>query len=149
VIPEGRLLAIDWGLVRVGLAISDPDRKFSFPLETYTRRTTELDAEYFRKVVAREQPKVLIMGLPIHVKGTEGVDARLAREYGDWISKITGLPVFYADERYSSRFAEEILWNAGLTHKKRKAKRDQLAAQIFLQAFIEAGCPITVVAKLD
>ncbi|MCX7665731.1 MAG: Holliday junction resolvase RuvX [Gemmataceae bacterium] len=148
-IPQGRILAVDWGLVRIGLAISDPEQKFSFPLETYTRRTWEIDAAYFRKIFERERPQCLIIGLPLHLKGTEGTDARLAREYGTWLQKISGLPVFYADERYSSRFAEEILWEAGLTHKKRKAKRDQLAAQIFLQAFLEAGCPVQVEAKLD
>jgi putative Holliday junction resolvase len=60
---------------------------------------------------------------------------------------VTGLPVIFADERFSTAFAESALWAAGLTHKKRKARRDAVAAQVMLQAFIEAGCPPEVQVK--
>jgi putative Holliday junction resolvase len=55
--------------------------------------------------------------------------------------------VVYADERFSTAFAESALWQAGLTHKKRKARRDAVAAQIMLQAFLDAGCPAEVQVK--
>lgn len=82
-----------------------------------------------------------MVGLPIHNDGREGLKAAEARQYGTWLAQITGLPVAYFDERFSTAQAEQFLWDAGLTHKQRKARRDRIAAQIILQAYIEAGCP--------
>ena len=64
-----------------------------------------------------------------------------ARAFGQWLSAITGRPVVYFDERYSTVEAEHRLLDAGLTRQKRKARRDKLAAQIVLQAYLDAGCP--------
>jgi putative Holliday junction resolvase len=136
-----RILGIDYGTVRIGLAISDPDRKIAFPLCTYERRNPELDSTYFRKVAEDEEVGQLLVGLPIHLDGRESEKAKEAKAFGEWLIQITGLPVAFADERFSSVQAEEALWSAGLTHKRRKARRDQVAAQIVLQAFLDAGCP--------
>ncbi len=57
------------------------------------------------------------------------------------IAEATGLPCVFWDERFTSREAESALWGAGLTHKRRKERRDQVAAQILLQAYLDAGCP--------
>jgi putative Holliday junction resolvase len=137
----GRLLGVDFGTVRVGLAVSDPDRKFAFPLTTYTRRNNDLDADFYRTVIAEERVVSLVVGLPIHLSGREGQKAQESRTYGAWLTKATGLHVVFWDERFSTSEAESALWNAGLTHKKRKARRDRVAAQILLQAYLDAGCP--------
>jgi putative Holliday junction resolvase len=136
-----RLLGVDYGSVRVGLAISDPDRKFAFPLATRQRGGPEEDAAYFRDLVAEEGIGGLVVGLPIHLDGRESPKAVEARAYGEWLGGVTGLPVVYWDERFTSVEAESALWQAGLTHKKRKARRDRVAAQIILQAYLDAGCP--------
>jgi len=136
-----RLLGVDFGNVRVGLALSDPERRIASPLATYTRRDREQDGRYFRKVVADEEVGGLVVGLPVHTDGTEGKKAAEARRFGRWLGEVTGLPVVFWDERFTTVEAEEHLWTAGLTHKRRKARRDQVAAQILLQAFLEAGCP--------
>jgi putative Holliday junction resolvase len=136
-----RLLGVDYGDVRVGLAVSDADRKIAFPLATYERQGRERDAEYFRALVGEEQVGALVVGLPVHLDGREGAKAVAAREYGTWLGGVTGLPVAYYDERFTSVEAEAALWAAGLTHKKRKARRDRVAAQILLQAYLDAGCP--------
>jgi len=136
-----RLLGVDYGEVRVGLAISDPDRKIAFPLATHERRGTDRDAAYFRTVVADEAVAVLVVGLPVHTDGREGQKATEARAFGQWLGETTGLPVVFWDERFTTVEAESALWNAGLTHKKRKARRDRVAAQIMLQAYLDAGCP--------
>ena len=138
---SGRLLGVDYGQVRVGLAVSDPDRKFAFPLSTYERVDAENDAEHFRKVVEEEQIVQLVVGLPVHLSGHEGQKAYEARQYGAWLKTVTGLEVIFWDERFSTVEAESALWTAGLTHKKRKQRRDKVAAQILLQAYLDAGCP--------
>jgi putative Holliday junction resolvase len=145
--PRTRLLGVDYGTVRVGLAISDADRIIASPLEVRERKGPAADAAYFRAVVEREQIGGLVVGLPLHTTGREGVKAEEARAFGEWLKGVTGLPVVYADERFSTAFAESALWAAGLTHKKRKQRRDAVAAQVMLQAFIEAGFPPEVTVK--
>jgi putative Holliday junction resolvase len=136
-----RLLGVDPGRARIGLAISDPDRKFSFPLETYERQGRERDAEHFRALCTEHDVAVLVVGLPLRLDGHEGPEAHEARTFGRWLAGATGLPVVFFDERFTTVQAEHALWDAGLTHKKRKARRDRVAAQILLQTYIEAGCP--------
>ena len=136
-----RLLGVDFGNVRVGLAVTDPDRKLAFPLATYERRGAEADAEYFRTLVEREEVGGLVVGLPVHLDGREGEKAAQARAFGGWLAQVTNLPVVFWDERFTTVQAESALWEAGLTHKKRKARRDRVAAQLLLQAYLDAGCP--------
>ena len=145
--PRTRLLGVDYGTVRVGLAITDADRIIASPLEIRERQGPEKDAAFFRALVEREQVGGLVVGLPLHTTGREGVKAAEARAFGAWLGGVTGLPVVFADERFSTAFAESALWAAGLTHKKRKARRDAVAAQMMLQGFIEAGCPADVQVK--
>jgi putative Holliday junction resolvase len=137
----GRILGLDFGTVRVGLAVTDPDRKFSFPLEIYQRRSAEKDAEYFRELVKREEIARVVVGLPVHLSGTEGQKAREARAFACWLTRVTGITLVFWDERFTTVEAESALWNAGLTHQKRKERRDKVAAQILLQAYLDAGCP--------
>lgn len=137
----GRLLGVDFGTVRVGLAICDAERRIASPLTTYQRRDEARDSAYFRQLVAQEQVIGLVVGLPVHTNGTEGEKAKQARAYGAWLHQVTQLPIVFHDERFTTAFAESALWNAGLTHKQRKERRDRVAAQLLLQAYLEAGCP--------
>jgi putative Holliday junction resolvase len=135
-----KLLGVDFGSVRVGLAVTDPDRKFAFPLATHHRRGRDEDAAYFRGLVEREEVGGLVVGLPLHTDGREGQKAAEARAFGRWLTETTGLPVVFFDERFTTSQAESALWSAGLTHRKRKERRDRVAAQILLQAYLDAGC---------
>lgn len=138
---RGRLLGVDFGTVRVGLAVCDTERIIASPLATYERRNQILDAEYFRKLVETEQVVGLVVGLPVHMSGDEGQKAKEARAFGDWLAEATILPVVYWDERFTTKTAESHLREAGLTHQRRKERRDKVAAQLILQDYIEAGCP--------
>ena len=80
--PRTRLLAIDPGKVRLGLAISDSERRIASPLTTYTRRNPALDALFFKKIVADQDVAAIVIGLPIHEDGGEGEQAKLARVFG-------------------------------------------------------------------
>src|SRR5262245_47543064 len=139
--PPTRLLGVDFGRVRVGLAVSDPDCKIAFPLATYERRDAEKDAAHFRALVTEEGIGRLVVGLPVHLDGREGEKAIEARAFGAWLAQATGLPVVFWDERFTTVEAESALWQAGLSHKKRHERRDRVAAQILLQAYLDAGCP--------
>ncbi len=136
-----RLLGVDYGSVRVGLAISDPERRISSPLTTYPRRDRAQDGRYFRKLVEAEEVGGILVGLPVHMSGQEGGKAAEARQFGKWLAEMTGLPVVFFDERFTTVEAENFLLAAGLTNKQRKERRDRVAAQILLQAYLEAGCP--------
>jgi putative holliday junction resolvase len=140
--PRTRLLAIDPGQVRLGLAISDAERRLASPLTTYTRRNPRLDAIFFMKIIEDEEVGQIVIGLPVHLDGHEGEQAKAAREFGVWLQEATGLPCLFFDERFTTFEAESSLLEAGLTRKKRKARRDQVAAQILLQTYIDAGCPM-------
>jgi putative Holliday junction resolvase len=142
-----RILGVDFGTVRIGLAISDPDRKFAFPLEVRQRQGAEADSAFFRALVEREEIGGLVVGLPIHLNGREGGKAREARTFGAWLAGQTGLPVIFHDERFTTVEAESALWEAGLTHKRRKERRDKVAAQMLLQAYLDAGCPLESEAR--
>ena len=117
-----RLLGVDTGSVRIGLAVSDPDRKIAFPLEVYQRRNREMDSRFFRALIEREEVAGLVVGLPVHLDGREGIKATEARAFGSWLNEQTGLPVVFHDERFTTVQAESALWEAGLSHKRRAAK---------------------------
>jgi putative holliday junction resolvase len=139
--PKGRLLGVDYGSVRIGVAVSDRERRIASPLATYTRRSLELDAAHFRSLAQSEEIAAIILGLPVHTDGREGMKAKEARKFGKWLARVTGLIVIFRDERFTTVEAEEALWSAGLTHKQRQARRDHVAAQMLLQGYLDAGCP--------
>jgi len=138
---RGRLIGVDVGTVRVGLAVCDVDRKIASPLGTYTRRSAALDAAHYARVAAAEAAVGFVVGLPISLNGTEGPKAAECRRFGERLRATTGLPVVFWDERFTTAYAEDALWDAGLTHKKRRGRRDRVAAQFILQAYLDAGCP--------
>jgi putative holliday junction resolvase len=136
-----RLLGVDYGEVRVGLAVSDRDCRIASPLATHTRRGKDPDARFFKKVVEDEEIARIIVGLPVHLSGIEGQKAGQARAFGGWLAEMTGLHVTFYDERFTTVEAESFLLGAGLTNKRRKDRRDRVAAQILLQTYLDAGCP--------
>ncbi|MCA9237676.1 MAG: Holliday junction resolvase RuvX [Planctomycetales bacterium] len=134
-----RIAGVDYGTVRIGIAVADLDVGIAGPLETYARRSERLDGEYFKTLAREERLVRWVVGLPVHTNGAESQKSREARAFGAWLTELTGVAVEYFDERYSSSEAEAALQAAGLTKKRRKARIDQLAAQIMLTAYLEAG----------
>jgi putative Holliday junction resolvase len=139
----GRILGLDFGLRRVGAAISDPGRAIASPLEVYERRDSTQDAGHYLELAREHEIERIVVGLPVHTSGREGELAVLARQWGSWLAGITALSVVYCDERYTSVEADNVMIGSGLRRQKRKALRDKLAAQILLQAYLDAGCPET------
>ena len=134
-----RIAGIDFGTVRIGIATADLAVGIAGPYETYARRNERLDAEYFRCFASEERIGRFVIGLPVHTSGHESQKSAEARTFGAWLHELTGVPVEYFDERYTSAEAEALLLEAGLTSKRRKQRLDQLAAQIMLTAYLESG----------
>lgn len=134
----GRLLGFDFGSKRLGVAVSTNDQTIASPVENYTRQNPDQDARFVRRLMDEYRPVGLIVGLPVHLSGDEGGKAHEARQFGNWLHTLTGLPVRYSDERYTSMIAEQFLMEAGFTKKQRKARMDMLAAQQILQAYLES-----------
>lgn len=135
---SGRLAGIDYGTVRIGVAITDPDQKLASPLENYTRRGAA-DAAWFKQLAASERIVGFVVGLPVFGSGEESPKSREARQFGRWLGELTGLPVRYFDERYTSAHAEALLIDADFSRKQRKQRLDKLAAQILLAAYLESS----------
>lgn len=138
----GRLLGLDFGTRRVGAALSDPRRVIATPLEVYQRQDSERDARHYQTLVEEHEVEGLVVGLPLHTSGLEGDLAALARAWGAWLAKVTSLGVTFHDERYTSVEADATLRGHGFKAKGRKARLDMLAAQILLQHYLDAGCPV-------
>ncbi len=137
----GRVAAIDYGTVRIGIALSCPERRFSNPFENYNRVSPDQDADRFRRLVAEEEIRLFVVGLPIHLDGGESQKSQESRAFAKWLKAQTGVEVALFDERFTSVQAEQMLQNAQMTRKRRKARLDMLAAHILLTSFLEAGCP--------
>jgi putative Holliday junction resolvase len=129
---EGRLLAVDWGVKRIGLAISDPTQTIAQPLGTLTRRAgRRFPMGQLKQHLDREHPVGVVVGLPLDEQGGEGPAARDARASGALIARKTGLPLAYWDERMSTARA---LKDGGADAR---AMADALAATIILQTFLD------------
>src|SRR5690606_9775254 len=123
---------------RIGIAIADESVGIASPYANYNRRTPELDAKYFRQLVSDEGITRFVVGLPVHLSGEESQKSFEARNFGAWLTELTGVPVDFFDERFTSLEAEQMLGAAQLTKKKRKARLDMLAAQILLSSYLES-----------
>jgi putative Holliday junction resolvase len=136
-----RVLGLDYGTKRLGLAISDADRSIASPLAVWPRQTPEQEAGCFRQLIRDEGISLLVVGLPVRTTGSEGEKARAARQFGSWLHRVTGLPVVFWDERFTTQDAQQLLGQAGLTRQQRRRRLDMVAAQILLQSYLDAGCP--------
>jgi putative Holliday junction resolvase len=135
---SGRLAGIDFGTVRIGVAISDPSQTWSSPLETYQVRGRELDAKYFVALAEREELVGWVIGLPLHTSGQPSKKSNQAVKFGQWIAETTSLPVNWIDERFTTAAAREMLNASSMSGKKRKASLDKIAAQVILSTYLES-----------
>ena len=134
-----RIAGIDYGTVRIGIALADTETRIATPLANYNRRTEELDADYLCKLADEEKIGRFVVGLPVHLDGRESQKSSEARAFGEWLARVTGVAVEYFDERFTTSEADALLGAVKFTKKQRQARRDQLAAQIMLTAYLESG----------
>jgi len=134
----GRVLAVDWGEVRIGLALSDETQTIASPLATLTRRMGKrFPMPAFLELVSAHGPVGLVVGLPLTPDGTEGPAAVSARELSVRLGARTYLPVALVDERMTTARALAAIGEQGGSVRGRKQDVDALAATILLQHFLE------------
>lgn len=135
----GRLVGIDFGTVRIGIAICDKEQQIASPLEVYHRRSEKLDEKYFTTLISEEQVCGFVVGLPVHMSGDESEKSLQARAFGQWINKITDKPVCFYDERLSTALAHEMMADLNTSRSKKKSKVDKIAAQVILSSYLESS----------
>lgn len=133
-----RVLALDIGEVRVGVAVSDPDARVSAPVCVLPAAEVLAHAVTFRRVLEDWEPELLVCGLPRTLAGEDGPQADRIREQAQRIAKSCGLPLEFADERLSSAEAKRILREQGLSERAMRGKVDMVAASLFLQSWLDA-----------
>lgn len=134
---SGRLAGIDFGTVRIGIAICDAGQSFASPVENYQRRDLGADARRFCQLVAEEDIAGFVIGLPISTDGNETAKSREAREFGGWLNDVTDRPITFHDERFTTSLAHELMIAGNIKASKRKKRLDMIAAQQMLQAYLE------------
>ncbi|MHC5111311.1 MAG: Holliday junction resolvase RuvX [Planctomycetota bacterium] len=135
-----RVLAVDYGSRRIGLAVGDTITGVATPLATESATgTARGDARQVASAAVEYAAGRIVVGLPLNMDGTEGDQAMLTRAFGAVLAGETGLPVTYVDERLSSRGADELLRQGDLSRGKRKKRRDSVAAMVILQTFLDAS----------
>jgi len=132
-----RILAIDFGEVRIGLAISDPMGITAQPLNTLKRKGKKQDVAYIADIVSQNSASLVIIGLPLKKDGSEGTIFKSVQKFTRSLEvAISPIPVEYADERFTTVQAEALLIEADVSRAKRKEKIDTMAAQLILQGYL-------------
>jgi putative Holliday junction resolvase len=136
--PSGRILAIDPGERRIGLALSDPGRILAQPLLTLDARGGRRDAEAIRDVAAEHEVVAIVVGLPVNMDGSHGPAYQEVERFMDRVRAASGLPVVGWDERLTSVQAERTLIEAGVRREKRRrgGAIDRIAAALILESFL-------------
>lgn len=135
----GRVLAVDWGRKRIGLALSDPTRLIAQPLVTLTHRANHrAPVADIVALVARHEVVLVVVGLPLDPDGGEGESAREARALGEAIARRAGTPVTYWDERLSTAAALRSARASGVADRDSRSRIDQMAAVAILQHWLDA-----------
>ena len=132
-----RYLAVDLGDKRTGLAIGDDETRLASPLTVIEVARGEMLIDAIADSIKEQAPDAIVLGLPLNMDGTEGPQAKLAREFGEQLQKRCGLEVNYHDERLTSFAADQQMAGTGRTHKQKKRLRDALAAAEILRDFLD------------
>jgi putative Holliday junction resolvase len=136
-----RVLGLDWGTKRIGVAVTDPFGDAALPLDVLPGdRETELWTR-LRKICEEKDIKRIVVGLPVNMDGTHGSSAAAAKAFALRVEKETGIPVETTDERLTSCDADGRLAETGMRWKDRKKRVDQVAASLILAAWIDKHRP--------
>tara|TARA_B100001115_G_C15796426_1_gene393348 strand:+ start:480 stop:890 length:411 start_codon:yes stop_codon:yes gene_type:complete len=133
----GRVLGVDYGSSRVGLALSDPQKIIASPLHTLVNNGNDRLKKKLLEVIKKKNVEYIVIGLPIGLKGQETSQTKIVREFAEEISSLA-LPVYFQDERLSSLSAKKSLIEQNVKTGHNKSFIDSTAAAIFLQQFLDS-----------
>ena len=132
-----KIIGLDVGTVRIGIATSDPLGIIASSYEVYRRRNLYLDAKYLSMLSEELDSDTFVIGLPLKMDGSEGESARMVKELASALEKETKSKIVFQDERLSTVSAEKILIESNMRREKRKNVVDQVAATIILQNYLD------------
>ncbi len=133
---DKRILCLDVGDVRIGVAVSDPSRAIASPVEVIRRVGWGPDCRRIKELCVRYETDEVLSGLPLNMDGSEGFQAKKVREFCAQVEK-QGLKVFFQDERLTTVTAEDALIEYGMSRKDRKDHVDKVAAAVILQQWLD------------
>jgi putative Holliday junction resolvase len=136
-----RVLGIDLGDRRIGVAISDPEAAFAFPLDAIVSRGRKQDLEKLKQLIGEREVERVVLGLPLHMNGSSGSAAEGARSFAAALEQKAGVPVELQDERWTSQEAERALQLTQPEKRRRKSRKsgelDSMAAALILRTWLE------------
>ncbi len=133
-----RIIALDYGDSRIGVAISDELCITSLPLTTIDNSGFEDVLERIEGLIDKYDVEEIVVGLPLHMDGSSGERVEVTREFVSRLRQKISVPIFLFDERLSSAEVERVLLEADLSREKRRQKKDKLAASLILRRYLES-----------
>lgn len=136
---QGKVLGLDWGTTRIGIAISDRAGKVALGRPSREREDLESDLDYLEELVEEEDVRRVVIGMPLHMNGDVGQSAEKVREFKRNLEERLSVPVDTVDERLTSSEAERVMVKSDLRREERKEKRDRVAATLILQRYLDSA----------
>ncbi len=136
--PAGTVLAFDYGTQRIGVAVGETATGVAHPLTTLAVRQADTPFERIAALIAEWHPALLLVGLPTHADGTSHAMTARSRRFAEELRGRFALPIAFADERFTTKHALCALRESGASRRARDDARDSVAAQIMLQAYLDA-----------
>jgi len=131
-----KIMAIDYGDVRIGIALSDLTRTIANGYENYNRKNKEEDIKHLLEIITNNNVKKVVFGLPKNMDGTDSEQTIKTKNFAEEFGGIANIEIVYQDERLTSKIAERMLINADVSRNKRKTVLDKLSATIILQDYL-------------
>jgi len=134
-----RILALDIGEVRVGIATGNTKDKIAFPVCVLPTKEVLQNAKSFKRILEDHEPDLLLSGLPLSLSGEHGPQAQLIKAQAEHIAKNCQLPLLFHDERLSSAEAKRSMKEQGMNEAQMRGKVDMIAASLFLQSWLDTN----------
>ncbi|MDW8110306.1 MAG: Holliday junction resolvase RuvX [Candidatus Bipolaricaulota bacterium] len=134
----GRILGIDVGERRLGLAISDESQTLASPYGVYERSSLESDLDYLKELITSQKISEIVLGFPINMDGSVGPQAQAILEFKKTLEERFNISVHLFDERLTTDEAERVLLSADVSRRRRRRVRDALAAVLILQGYLDS-----------
>lgn len=137
-VGNNRVIALDVGDVRIGVAVSDPTRTIAQPLEVYRRIGYRPDCQYVQSLCERFETNCVLLGLPLNMDGSHGGQAEKVVAFAQ-VLQNAGMQISYQDERMTTVTAERVLIDGNLRREERRQTVDKLAAAVILEQWLASG----------
>ena len=133
-----RLMGIDLGERRIGIAVTNADETMAFPERVLMRRSAKSDRQAIARLAAELEVEGIVIGLPLSMDGEFGENAERAQRFGEYLARVVSIPIEYQDERLTTVEAEERLLAAGANRRRVKDMIDAAAAAVILDDYMQA-----------